>query len=70
MDSKIQVGDIVIRKDRGREIYLVIESRYTKTAKTGWDQSFPDEQEITILDCETNRTKDVLARFYCIFLAS
>ena len=64
-DTDFKIGDLVIHKDAGREMWLVLEIQ--------WVMCSTDNRmgrELVLMDCVTNKTKTSLARFYCKFLAS
>ena len=65
-DIDFKVGDLVIHKGAGREIWMVLGVQWivdsTDITRIG--------RELILMDCVTNQTKISLARFYCKFLAS
>ena len=64
-DTDFKVGDLVIHKGAGREMWLVLGVQWivdsTNVNRIG--------RELILMDCVTNQTKTSLARFYCKFLA-
>jgi hypothetical protein len=64
-DTDFKIGDLVIHKGAGREMWLVLEIQ--------WVMCSADNRmgrELVLMDCATNKTKTSLARFYCKYLAS
>lgn len=63
--TDFKVGDLVIHKGAGREIWMVLGVQWivdsTDVNRIG--------RELILMDCVTNQTKTSLARFYCKFLA-
>lgn len=63
--TDFKVGDLVIHKGVGREIWMVLGIQWV----TDFHNVGRVGRELILVDCVTNQTKTSLARFYCKFLA-